>query len=99
MSDLLKDRLPRYECHKEVNAGLITGMQFLNGRTELVLGEQNVTIEVDDEWFKLHPKTTIGGFYVVYDDGYCSYSPSEPFLKGYKRKPVNSIKILPVPRG
>lgn len=99
MSNLLRGRLPRYECHKEVSAGRITGITFTpDGQRQLVL-EQNVVVVPLAEWFARNPETAIGGYYVMYDDDYTSYSPKKPFESGYTRKDVTSIKVLPIPRG
>ena len=39
---------------------------------------------VIEEFVKRHnPKE--GGYYVVYKDGYSSYSPAQPFEEGYQR--------------
>lgn len=41
-------------------------------------------IPVDAEWYRKHdPKA--GGYYVVYPDGYKSWSPAEAFEAGYTR--------------
>lgn len=98
MSNILKGRLPRYECFKEVNAGQITGLEFDNDRVTLVLDNENVRVEVDHEWAKKH-NVQIGGYYVLYDDDYASFSPKKPFEDGYRRKHVASIKVPPIPRG
>lgn len=42
-------------------------------------------ITVDADWFRKHqPKD--GGYYVVYDDGYKSFSPASAFESGYTLK-------------
>ncbi|MEM7578430.1 MAG: hypothetical protein AAF316_01020 [Cyanobacteria bacterium P01_A01_bin.80] len=39
-------------------------------------------IEMNVEWFtRHHPET--GGYLVMYNDGYMSYSPAQPFEEGY----------------
>lgn len=98
MSSVMRGRLPRYECHKEVSAGQITGLEFNNERVTLLLENENVRIEVDHEWAKKH-NVQIGGYYVVYADDYASFSPKKPFESGYTRKAVTSINVLPIPRG
>lgn len=98
MSDILKGRLPVYVCHKEVHAAMITGFSINNEMIELILGEVNATVVVDNEWTKKH-NPQIGGYYVLYEDGYASFSPKKPFESGYKRKHVSRVEIQPVPRG
>ena len=43
---------------------------------------ENDYIEMDVNFFTKHNPET-GGYLVMYDDGYMSYSPAEPFEKGY----------------
>jgi hypothetical protein len=85
-----KMELPRYRCHKEVRAGRITGIQevFLSeGFGTGVLMDLHLEggwVRVPVEWMERHePK--VGGYYVVYKDGYTSYSPAEAFEEGYTR--------------
>lgn len=37
---------------------------------------------VPADWYRKH-KPSAGGYYVVYEDGYSSYSPAEAFESGY----------------
>lgn len=39
-------------------------------------------LEVSHEWYAKH-KPEAGGYFVVYDDGYKSYSPAPAFEAGY----------------
>lgn len=41
-------------------------------------------IAVDAKWFRKHNPEK-GGYYVVYEDGYISYSPAAAFESGYTR--------------
>jgi hypothetical protein len=41
-------------------------------------------IPVDADWYRKHDPQP-GGYYVVYEDGYKSFSPAEAFEKGYTR--------------
>lgn len=47
-------------------------------------------IEVDAAWFRKHQPSP-GGYYVVYEDGYASYSPAAAFESGYFRMPQQSV--------
>lgn len=98
MSDLLKGRLPRYVCHKEVNGGKITGIQSKERNVaDLILGEIGVAVEVDATWYARHqPK--VGGYFVLYDDGYTSYSPQKAFEDGYRLKAKKFVAKNP-PKG
>jgi hypothetical protein len=40
--------------------------------------------KLDYEYMNRH-KPQVGGYYVVYDDGYISYSPAKAFEDGYTR--------------
>ena len=43
-------------------------------------------IYVSAEWFRKH-KPEVGGYYVVYEDGYKSFSPAISFENGYSPLP------------
>ena len=85
--------LPRYRCHKVVEAfkiGLIhqdpTGRATLTPALEAVRRIVGV-FTVDAAYVTKHaPK--VGGFFVRYEDGYCSWSPAEAFEAGYTREPA-----------
>lgn len=84
--------MPKYKCHKEVWALKIK--EVLNDDTVpggIVL-PAGLTLVFEDSLFapkkmsyhwaqKHNPKA--GGYYVVYKDGYESYSPAEAFEEGY----------------
>ncbi len=80
-------QLPLYRCHKEVRAAKITGLGEINpaqeGRVRLILGDVPTTVEVSGEWLAKHSFVEVGGYYVVYEDGYASYSPAKAFEDGY----------------
>lgn len=73
--------LAQYACHKLVNAGQITA---INAASLTIDDEDGNAISriVSDEWLKKH-NPEVGGYFVVYADGYESYSPVEAFEKGY----------------
>lgn len=76
--------LPVYQCHKRVRAAKITWIarDGQNIRIELRWGEVKYRVIVDDEWLSKHHAVE-GGYFVVYDDGYTSYSPARVFEEGY----------------
>ncbi len=87
--------LPRYQCHKIVHALKIKTAQ-VSGSTSspdtkyflLPEGERFSKIEVSKEWWKKHQPYSVennGGYFVVYEDGYQSFSPAEAFESGYTR--------------
>lgn len=80
--------MPRYQCHKKVWAlkiKSVTTERRLNGDWFLSFEEQGFAdIRKDAEWADKH-KPQPGGYYVVYADGYASYSPAKAFEEGYTR--------------
>ena len=81
MSSIIE--LPRYQCHKQVWALKIN--RIIPSPRGHLLGFENQRYaphEVSDEWMnKHHPE--IGGYYVVYEGGYTSWSPADVFEHGY----------------
>ena len=77
--------IPLYRCHKVVRAAKITALHTSGtGAPYLVLGEIGGIVSVLPDWYEKH-KPEVGGYYVVYEDGYKSFSPAEPFEAGYTR--------------
>lgn len=75
--------LPRYQCHKIVQAAKILIVIRSAGKISLDL-EDIGAVEVSAEFdAKHHPKA--GGYFIVYDDGYQSWSPGKAFEEGYTR--------------
>lgn len=77
--------MPKYQCHKKVWALKIKGISLpLNeaGDAELGFYEPFQSILMPREWLDKH-SPEVGGYYVVYEDGYKSFSPAEAFEQGY----------------
>jgi hypothetical protein len=80
--------MPRYQSHKKVWALKIAAIADDPGPdggavvTPADAGYAPFKVSVD-YLFKHQPK--VGGYYVVYDDGYKSWSPAEAFEGGYTR--------------
>ncbi len=84
--------MPRYKCHKEVWALKIKEVQLVSGEgtpdgakfTKRLVFENSryAPIEVDADYVRKHNPQT-GGYYVVYGDGYKSFSPAQAFEEGY----------------
>ena len=97
--------MPRYKSHKEVWATKIKNIIFdsdiadvedreTDGSAKLIPEEPGFAeIKVDASYVRKHdPK--IGGYYVVYKDGYKSFSPAEAFEEGYTRvTPEKKIEV------
>jgi hypothetical protein len=92
MSEVAK--LPRWKCHKVVSAARIKRMftAGADGTGTLVLQlsqdgaavETHTSVEKPAEWMERF-KPEAGGYYVVYEDGYESFSPAKAFEDGYAR--------------
>ena len=95
-------RLPQYRSHKIVQAAKIIGISpwgvgegmGANLLVEMPFekdGSEGIgTFELSTKagYYNKH-KPTIGGYYVLYPDGYESFSPAKPFEEGYTRyKPL-----------
>jgi len=78
--------MPRYVCHKQVwalkIASLKEGVEDKNSVLMSFSDEGYAPIHVDFDWYYRH-KPEAGGYYVVYRDGYKSYSPAKAFEDGY----------------
>lgn len=89
--------MPRYKCHKEVWALKIKEVQqapadqerqHAGGDWYLVPEDgRYTTICVGHEEYVLKHRPEAGGYYVVYADGYKSYSPAKAFEEGYTLAP------------
>lgn len=88
--------LPQYQCHKRVWALKIKAVTR-NSVLEAVSGDASqgsalitpadagyAEFRVDAEYLRKHNPQP-GGYYVVYEDGYTSFSPAEAFESGYTR--------------
>lgn len=82
-------KLPRYRCHKIVRAAKITRVSYGNGGTLLTVAvprpggrQESAELAVSTEWSQKH-NPDVGGYVVVYADGYTSFSPAEAFEAGY----------------
>ena len=96
--DKAQAEMPRYRCHKEVWALKIAGIKRHNeddpgaetdGSAMLMFEESDPSIcyspiRVDHDYMRKH-NPQVGGYYVVYKDGYKSWSPAEVFEDGYSR--------------
>ena len=86
-------QMPQYQCHKKVWALKIAAIKLDGeGENRETDGSAIITpveegfgsFRVDHDYMRRH-KPQVGGYYVVYADGYKSWSPSEAFEEGYTR--------------
>lgn len=77
---------PEYTCHKKVRGAKITEIQEHEsngeGSATMIFGEIGASKFLSDEWKERH-NPVVGGYFVVYEDGYSSFSPGVPFENGY----------------
>jgi hypothetical protein len=88
--------MPKYKCHKEVHAlkiSAITDPPPVPENTESdgskILHfeeERYAPLRVSYDYVSRH-RPEVGGYYVVYEDGYASWSPAKAFEDGYTRIP------------
>jgi hypothetical protein len=79
--------MPRYQSHKQVWALKVKEVICSADQSEgAIIPEEEgfAPIPVYGEYLKKH-KPKAGGYYVVYSDGYKSWSPAEAFESGYTR--------------
>lgn len=81
--------MPRYRSHKQIWALKIKevslGAPNSVGCAIITPEEEGFApFEVDAEYVRKH-KPQAGGYYVVYADGYKSWSPAQAFEEGYTR--------------
>ncbi len=86
-------QLPKYKCHKEVWALKIKEIRqapsdqehHYDGGDWYLVPENSsyapITVGHSEYYAKHKPQP--GGYYVVYADGYASYSPAKAFEEGY----------------
>lgn len=93
----LRNALPLYRCHKTVRALKIKAIQQAPADQErihaggdwLLIPEdgRHSPITVGHDKFVAKHSPQPGGYYVVYEDGYASYSPAKAFEEGYTLEP------------
>ncbi len=87
--------MPRYKSHKEVHALKIKHVAFdhvlaslegreTDGSAVLSFEETSDMLRVDENYVRKH-NPQAGGYFVVYEDGYKSWSPAKAFEEGYTR--------------
>lgn len=82
--------MPIYRCHKRVHALKIKALEPTKAEYEEADGglwmipsdERYAPIKLPLSFVDKH-KPKEGGYYVVYDDGYASFSPAQAFESGY----------------
>jgi hypothetical protein len=85
--------MPRYRCHKEVWALKIAKFEPVDDPVQNGVAVGGFITPADPGYARFavsyeyvqkhHPQA--GGYFVQYDDGYCSWSPADAFDSGYTR--------------
>jgi len=88
-SEAIKAQLPRYQCHKVVQAVKIGSLEVnpYAGSVMIVPADPKLLpfhtrADFDERYFGTAEDR---GYFVLYEDGYESWSPSEVFENGYAR--------------
>jgi len=77
--------MPKYKCHKTVHALKIEKVEQARAGLLLIPADEGYApFNVDQAYADKH-KPEAGGYYVVYEGGYTSYSPAKAFEDGYTR--------------
>ncbi len=78
--------MPRYRSHKVIHALKIHEIDVSvsdgDGSAIITPEKPYAPFNVDRKYMEKH-KPEVGGYYVVYKDGYTSFSPAEAFESGY----------------
>jgi hypothetical protein len=82
--------MPKYECHKKVWALKIAAIDYNQSEDDTITAtitpaDDGYAPFVVDEAYTNKHKPEVGGYYVVYEDGYKSFSPAGTFESGYTR--------------
>lgn len=88
----VQTEMPKYKCHKQVWAFKIgklvdptePGSETDGSRIIIPVETGYAPIRIDHEYVRKH-KPEVGGYYLVYADGYKSFSPAKAFEDGYTR--------------
>jgi hypothetical protein len=78
--------MPKYKCHKEVWALKIKDLKGPIGGPYVAYPEESgfAPFELSLDYCRKHDPQA-GGYFVVYKDGYESFSPADAFEEGYTR--------------
>lgn len=80
------DDLPRYQCTKQVRGVKIKAMEIHKDGSATIIPENYPMLATKAGWAsRFHGDDTDTGYFVVYEDGYQSWSPTKAFEEGYHR--------------
>lgn len=85
--------MPLYDCHKQVCALKIKEIyDHAEAGAEITPVEEGYAPFMVDQAYMQKHKPEVGGYYVVYKDGYRSYSPAKAFEEGYTSAETKIIR-------
>lgn len=85
--EVIPANMPSYKSHKTVRALEISAIgDLLHGYRSLAFCEAGFAGKTVPENMFSRYTPVPGDFYVVYDDGYQSFSPRKAFVEGYQRE-------------
>lgn len=87
-------QLPRYKSHKVVQAAKITSIDY-HPNCIMIHSAEGAPFQLSLKYDKKHNPQP-GGYFVVYEDNYLSYSPAEAFEGGYTliREPKSPMLVI-----
>jgi hypothetical protein len=80
--------MPRYRAYKEVHALKIAAIEFAaDGSAKIAPADVGYAVFETESGFrtKFHGDENDPGYFVMYADGYVSWSPTAAFEEGYTR--------------
>lgn len=84
--DCAQREMPKYSCHKEVHALKIASVSLMPDGSGIIQPADPGygPFRVNVAYMTKHGPQA-GGYFVVYEDGYKSFSPAQAFEKGYTK--------------
>lgn len=79
-------QIPQYQCHKTVSAFKIAEIKHHVGQpleVTLIPEDEGIKPVVVGQKYMDRHQPEVGGYFVIYEDGYVSYSPGAVFEAGY----------------
>lgn len=76
--------LPRYQSYKKVHALMIAKISVNSFDVTIKPVLPYASFKVSLDYFNKHDPQ-VGGYWVLYEDGYESFSPADAFESGYTR--------------
>jgi hypothetical protein len=89
-----KIELPLWQCHKRVRAAKIVRVEWVvDSRRGYLVLDCGICVEVNSDYRSRCAGMTAGdlGYFVRYEDGHESWSPSKLFEEGYSRADIANL--------